>query len=256
MAGRYLRQRTFQRGTNLITGNFNKPRNYKSLQTAQRRHEFLAGAPTAGTPLTLNAGDLLGVTLARFRRSFGAGSDDEPTATAGNNFQTSDVMNGSEVRDLEAYVQITNKSNADPATLTVYKHCFSFYDALIWSTLYANCPFTFDTTATNEGEVRYKTVVPALSLSPNTIYNSRFHQHYAQKVGEITLGQEGSGQETAIIRWKGIPSKAKRSQTGMYYGYSLYNASDKNEGRTLSLDYNHEIHFTEIPSNNRLPWLA
>lgn len=246
--------RTYEQGSNLTQRASRKRDNYKSLQTAQRRHDYIAGAPNIGTPLTLAAEDYLGLTLIRFRRSFGAGADDPPTATSGNNFQTPDVFNGSEIRDLDAMVRLTNKSNADPITLTIYKFALSFYDTYV-ANLYASFPLQWNATATDEGEVFWKAII-ASALGHNTIDNSKFRQHFAQRVGEVTLGLEGSGKETVELNWRGAPPKCKRSQTGMHYGYALVNDSDKNEGRTVSMDYSFRNHFIEIPSNNRLPYLA
>lgn len=248
--------RPVARGTGLVDrGRSPLRNNYKSEQTGQRRHDYLAGAPNIGTPLTLASEDYLLQTICRFRRSF-SGADGEPTATSGNNYQTADVMNGSEIRDIQSLIRMTNKSNADPATLTVYKIALSFWDALVLQT---NDPthsvFNWVTTANNEGEVAPK-ILGSLRVGENSLNNSRFLQHYYQKMGEITLGQEGSGKETVEININGVPPKCKRSQTGMYYGYLFYADSDKNEGRTLSLDYSFRNHFIEIPANNRLPWLA
>lgn len=251
----YNRPRAF--GTGLVQAPAPRRDNYRVEQTAQRRHDYLAGAPNVGTPLTLSGENYLGVTLARFRRSFGAGTDDPPTATAGNNYQTPDVFNGSLIQDLKAQIRMTNKSNADPVTLTVYKIAWSFYDGIVADTLWGTpaCALDWTTAATDEGEIDWRAVT-ALTLSQNSMNNSKFRQHYFQPMGEITLGLEGSGRETVELNFNGIPPKCKRSQTGMFYGYVFYNDADKNEGRTIALDYSLQNHFVEIPSANRLPWLA
>lgn len=245
------------KGTNLIERSASKRDNYKSLQTAQRRHDYLAGNPNVGAPAALLGLDYFGVTIARFRRSFGAGTDDLPTPTSGNNYQTPDVMNGSEIRDLQAKIRISNKSTTDPAILTVYKVAWSFYDGYV-QLLPAGTEalgFTTGGTPNAAGQVDWATLTSG-AMNENTILNSKFLQHFYQKLGDITLGQEGTGKETVEININGIPSKCKRSQTGMFFGYIFANDSDKNEGRTLALDYSFLNHFIEIPSENRLPWLA
>jgi len=251
-------QKARARGNDLSIGSRARTHgsNYGVEQTAVRRHDFLAGAPDAGTPLTLSGLDYLAIKFFRFRRSFGAGSDDPPTATVGNNYQNGDVFNGSTISDFNCLIRLTNKSNADPLTLTIYKFVFSFWDVLVFNTLNpANSPFTFSQASTNEGEIDIKAILSS-ALNENSILNRKFNQHYAQKLGEITLAQEGSGKETVELSFKGVPPKCKRSQSGMFYGICLANDSDKNEGRTVSMDYSYFGHFLEHPSSNRLPWLA
>lgn len=252
----YNRVRTV--GGSVVQGSYPQRNDYKSLQTAQRRHDYSAGAPnTSLSPTTLTGEAFFGVTLCRFKRSFSGVADTPPTATVGNNYQSPDVFNGSLIRDLDAYIRITNKSNTDPAILTVYEFALSYFDVFNWLIIPANCPFTFDSSGgVNSGEVDWANPVVGSTLSENQILNRKFLQHYAKKVGEITLGLETSGSETAEIRWKGVPPKCRRSNSGMFYGYAFVNDSDKNEGRTLSMDYAFRNHFIEIPSENRLPWLA
>ncbi len=255
--GRYPGARARVQGTDLVTGVKGQRNDYVSQQSGQRRHDFLSGAPDVGTPLTLGGLDYIGVTFARFLRSFQAAVDDiPPTATAGNNYQTTSVFNGSRISDFQAKIRLTNKSNADPAVLTVYRFALSFFDVHIWNGLVASeCPLSFLTSPTNEGEVDWKTLLTG-ALNQNAHENRKFLQHYAHRVGDVTLGLEGTGKETAELVFRGIPAKCRRSQTGMFYGYAFANDSDKNEGRSVGMDYSAEIHFNETPSDNRLPWLS
>lgn len=246
------------RGSDLTVTRTTNPKrdNYRTpLQTAAWRHDYSAGAPDVGNPAALLGLDYLGIQFYRFKRSFSGVADTPPTATSGNNYQNADIFNGSEVKEHRALVRLTNKSSTDPATLTAYKVCWSFYDGYVQDLIAGTQPLAMNTVAPFQGEVFWNTLT-AGAMNENTILNSKFHQHYYEKLGEITLSQEGSGKETVELEFSGVPSKTKRSQSGMFYGLILANDSDKNEGRTLSLDYSFLNHIIEVPSENRLPWLA
>lgn len=248
--------KSIMKGGDLYAGNTNPKRdNYRSLGTTAWRHDFSESNPDIGAPAALLGLDYFACTLYRFKRSFSATPDTPPTPSSGNNFQNTDIFNGSHIAEHKALIRLTNKSTTDPATLTVYKVCWSFYDAYVQALLTGTQPLDMNVSSPYQGEVYWNSVTPG-AMSENTILNSKFHQHFYEKIGEITLSQEGSGKETIELEFSGVPSKTKRSQTGMFYGLIFANDSDKNEGRTLSLDYSKLNHIIEVPSENRLPWLA
>lgn len=254
MAPRIGVNRTFQTTSRPSRGQ----RDYLSQQSGSRRHEFSATA--TGTPLTLTAGLYFFFELLKFRRTFTAGDDVPPTATASNNFQTPQVFNGSKIINFQATIRIKNRG-AVGGYLDVYQITASFYDILIWDTLFTStCPLTFNNAGVGppdkQGEIGTKAITTTLILD-NAIKNSKFTQHYMKKMGTIFITNEDGGNGGEVtMNLNRVPSKCRRSQTGMWWGLFFHNHSDLNGAETLVLDATIEESFEEIPSDNRLPFLT
>lgn len=240
---------------------FRSGRSYASEQSGLRRHQFIAApsAPAAGIGIVA-ANEYLVFNIARFTRTFDAGVTDDvnPTATASNNFQSPNVMNGSKIINLNAKLKIQNTSASNSAVWDVYEVALSFYDGLIWTTLLdASCPFTFQNAGgagDTDGQVRVKAIISSL-LVTNTVKNFKFLQHYLKNRGSITLTPTDGGAPNAEINLRRFPEKVRRSQTGMMYAIILHNDSGKNDAQTLNSDASLEVSFDEIPSENRLPFI-
>nr|AGG39821.1 hypothetical protein [Diporeia sp. associated circular virus] len=231
---------------------------YQNLETTIRRHQYTAAAPDEGSANALTSGNHFCVTICSFKRAFGSGNDSQPTATASNNYQSSSVMNGSSISNLSALIRLKNNA-PETRYLDVYSVALSYYDALIWNTIFASqSPVTFDNSSVGPpellGEVDWK--IPTVGqVVNNTINNFKFLQHYIKKMGTITFGGVDSGTNTVEIPINHIPEKCRRSQTGMFYGYLFENDSDKNGSVTLNLSYDLDNSFEEAPSQFRLPYL-
>lgn len=234
-----------------------------AYQATKRRHQFLDAVPTV-EPATSTALNNIGPNeywiqrCFRMRRTFDATNPDvEPTPTASNNFNSSSVMNGSTIDDFDMLMRFKNTSATVSPTIDVFKICLSFYDAYIWNGLApSNCPLTFTTSTgppDNTGMVTEKTPTSSI-ISQTVIDNFKFHQHYLQKVAEITIGNTDTD-NVSEFRVRGVPAKVKRMQTGAYYAYLFYNSSNKNAGSTFNLEYSCQYNFTETPSGIRPPYV-
>ncbi len=223
-----------------------------------RRHE-VSYTPT-GTPGALLPNEYLHTALAQFARSFTAADDGEPTATASNNFQTSQVMNGSRISNMKCVVNIANQSASQGAYVDVYMVACSFWDILVWDTIQtAYCPYTFDSTTTGPPDIRgaitAKAITAAIVL--DNIYKSfKFIQRYMKKVGRVYVSASDGGKAEAQLVITDIPAKCRRSQTGMFYGLILHNDSTANNAATLNLDVTVDLSFIEHPTSNRLPFIT
>lgn len=245
--------RTTSRGTGY-------QKNYVSQQSGAKRHQFTADVPCGSVPPALLAGEYAIVPLLKFKRSATGVVDDVPLApTASNNYQTSNVFNGGKIVNFHATVRIKNRA-AIGGYLDVYQVALSFYDALVWDTLFPTaCPVQIDTTTVGPADLRGQVTTKAMTTTlivENTINNYKFLQHYIKKMGTIFITNEdgGNGGEVTINIDK-VPAKCRRSQTGMFWGLFLHNNSDKNGAETLTLDCTVEESFDEIPSDNRLPFI-
>lgn len=231
---------------------------YVSQQTGSKRHQFTAVA--SGTPGTLTAGLYFNFGLLLFRRSAVGGTDDVPLApTASNNYANPFVFNGGKIVNFNATIRLKNRG-AIGGYLDVYEVAVSFYDVLIWDTLFPTaCPLTFDSTTVGPADLRggiaLKTITNTL-ITENTIKNYKFLQHYIKKRGTVFVTNEDGGNGGEVtININRVPPKCRRSQTGMYWGLFFHNNSDKNGSETLNLDATIEESFEEIPSDNRLPYI-
>jgi len=236
----------------------NSTPNYDAYESGIWRHNYTTQNPTTGaSPLAAN--EYLAFTIARFKRTFAPGvtNDLPPTPTNSNNYQSESVFNGSYIKDLNCVIKLANTGGA-PVYLDIYEVCLSWFDALIWNTVYpANCPVIMTTAGgagDDRGTVVFKTMLSTY-VTDNVLKSYKGIQHYMKKVGTITLGSTDSGSETAEIILNQFPDKVRRSQTGMFYGYIIHNNSDANNGNSITMRYSIDNSFTEIPSTNRLPYL-
>lgn len=234
-------------------------KDYVSEQSGVKRHQFQSVA--WGTPGTMLAGEYIGFDLAYFARSKSGATDDVPLSpTASNNYQSPAVFNGGKIRNFNAVIRLKNRG-AIGGYLDVYEVAVSFWDVLVWNTIFPTaCPFTFDSTtvgpADKRGAIARKAITTTLVVE-NTIKNYKFLQHYMHKRGTLFLTNEdgGNGGE-ATFTVNRVPPKCRRSQTGMYWGIILHNDADKNGSETLTLDATIEESFEEVPSENRLPYIS
>ena len=112
----------------------NLRKNYAYSGTGGRKHEFTTPA-SRGDPTVWTSELLVGFQLAAFARTFTAADDTPPTATAGNNYQSSSIMNGSTVENFSAVLRLNNNSGSTGAYIDVYTMSLSFYEALVWETI-------------------------------------------------------------------------------------------------------------------------
>ena len=246
----------FTQGTLADSRGSNRPIDQYNLdQTGLRRHQFVSSSPAIGIPQILIPGEYFISTLCQFRRSFGGGADDPPTPTVGNNYQTPEVFNGGRIENMNASITLKNGDATNPATLTVYEVALSFYDAAVLDLLNtAISIFQFLTATANAGDVTERAVSP-IKMQENVIKSSKFAQHYYRKLGTITLGNLDQATSTAVLTVTQVPGKCRRSQSGMYFAYVFVNDTEKNNARTLDIEYSLENNFDEIPASNRLPYL-
>lgn len=232
-------------------------KDYGSLQTGDRRHQFTSGGLNGFLVMASGAYGIC--ELLRFKRTFGGTDDVEPTATASNNFQTTNVMNGSYINKYRAVINIENSDATVGTYLDVYEVAVSFYDVFLWNSFQSgSCPFTFDSTGTSpdtRGEIGTKAITTTLVVE-NAIKNRKFLQHYIKKRGTIYVGALGQDNNKAQVIVDRVPPKVRRSQTGMYWGLIFHNNSDKNGALGANFVATCEYDFNEIPSANRLPWLT
>lgn len=233
-------------------------KSYVSQQSGSERHEFQQ--LSTGTPLTLTAGLYFFFTLLRFVRSASGGTNDVPLSpTASNNFQTPNVFNGGKIINYNGKISIKNRG-AVSGYLDVYQVNVSFYDVLVWNTLFpTGCPFTIDTTTTGpadlRGRVDGKTITSTLIVK-NNIKNFKFLQHYIKPMGSVFVSNEDGGNGGEVtININRVPPKCRRSQTGMLWAIMFHNDSDKNGSETLVLDATLDTSFEVIPTDNRLPFI-
>ncbi len=253
------RRRSYSR--NSRNSSLHHQTNYVSEHTASRRHEFQTGA-TRPPGTTLGAGDYLYFPLLQFRRTFHSTTENQdPTPTASNNYASTTVMNGSQVRNFSATITLQNRASIG-GHLDVYEVICSFYDVLIWDTLNNNlCPFSFQTELTTgesdkRGTVYGKTIAPKY-MSKNQIKSYKYIQRYVKHRGLAWLPTEDGGNGgKVVIQINRVPPKCVRSQTGMFWALFFVNDSGQNGSQTLNLDAQADISFNEIPSAERLPYLS
>ena len=238
----------------------NSGRDYLSEQSGSRRHSLSTSTSDVGTGALLT-GEYFGFTLCRFKRTFAPGVTDdvEPTPTTSNNYQSKDVMNGSRISQLSAKFRIVNTGTSTPANLDVYMVAVSFYDVLVWNTVFsALCPFTFNTTGgvgDNRGFIDYKAMTATL-VTDNEWKNYKFIQHYLKKLGTLSIGNADSGKNEVEMTINQIPPQCRRSQTGMFYGILFHNEASKNASATVNVNPFLDLKFLETPTTNRLPYIT
>ncbi len=228
-------------------------KDYVKESSAVRRHEVIASFGLDAITL----GDYATLDLCRFRRTFGAGIDDEPSPTASNNFQTADVMNGSKIDQFEATIKLASKSGSTAQYFDVYAFEYSFSDALWLETLYnVHTPTEFNHLggAPNvQGQVNFKAV--HVTFSQNNFKNFKGMQRHIKHLGTVYLSTNDGGSTSAEFTIRGLPAKCRRSQTGMFYGLIFHLSTEKNSIANASVTESVEIKFRETPSSNRLPFV-
>lgn len=247
-SGGQSRYSTFPGNQNVTGIPGNSRDNYKTAGSGIRRHEFSSAIPGL---VSIDLGDYAVVELVKMRRSF-AGSDTPPTATASNNYQSSQVMNGSKIFGFESKVQISNIGSGNGIYLDVYSIVTSFSEALYLDTVYpSESPIEMTFAADREGEVTFKAPV---IWTENTYRNFKGLQRNIKYLGTLFLTSEDGGKPIAEFLIKGLPEKVRRSQTGMFYGLMFHYSATKNTDAIATMDSNNEIKFSEIPAENRLPF--
>ena len=111
-----------------------------------------------------------------------------------------------------------------------------------------------DPVSIQAGRVTAKTNATASDLSMQDWNNFKFQQHYMQHLGSITIGNADNDNVVELAQTR-IPSKCRRSQTGMYWATLFLFDATKNTQATLNLDFNQELKFDEHPSEQRLPFI-
>lgn len=223
------------------------------------RHDYTSAVLGSGT---LAANNYWPIPLCEFTRTFdvGGGIDDKPpTPTAGNNFQTPEVFNGSRIENFEATIHIQSKSNTTSCLLTVYEMAVSFFDAYLLQNIYpTQCPVAFTSsigTEDHRGEVRIITPTATL-ISTNLNKSIKFIQHYIKPVGKIFVPFANAMAGSVDIKINKLPAKCRRANSGMFYGLFLHNDTTDNNGTTLTATCDVEVKFDEIPAEFRLPYLT
>lgn len=255
----YRKSSVYRQGANAVTpvgrAGTNSPNDYRNTTGSIRRHVFTKNTPDIGSTSPLVSLFHFGFTLARFRRSFGAGSDDPPTPTGsvGNNYQTADVFNGGRIQNFSASIKLEN-TNANPITLTAYAVVCSFFDAHDQATIDTGSPIAQNISgASAQGQVVWNTPT-ANMFGENVVNLSKFRQRVFQKLGDITIGGTG-GQSTAVLTLTRLPAKCRRANSGMFYGIAFQNDASKNTYGDFSLGASLSVAFDEVPSDTRLRWL-
>lgn len=245
-----------RRGT--PTSTTNTQRNYSSRATSTRRHEFVATHLTGN----LTGGSHIPIEMLAFKRTFSATVEDvEPTPTAGNNFQSTSVMNGSRINNYQSRILINNLEGSETsgtmkgAYLDVYEIVLSFFDGYLWEEFDTGASqaslinFNQSTASINAGEVEFLTTQP--TLSRNNVMNNKFTQQYLRHAGRVWVPQG----ETAVLPFSMAPPKCRRSNSGMFWGIVLHNDAVINQNTNLALQVSQEISFDEVPSDERLPFI-
>ena len=226
--------------------------NYKSNQTAIRRHEFTNKMPSVAS---IALGDYGTLVLCRNKRSFGAGADDPPTATASNNYQSPSVFNGSAIRGFQASIKLSNQGSGNTKYLDVYSITCSFADGLYNDAIYnSDSLVEFDNGAdvSSQGECTLKAT--HITFTENSYKNFKGTQRIVKHLGTLTMTSEDGGNPTTEFVIRGLPAKCRRSQTGMFYGLIFHYSSTKNTDATAEFETSADIKFNEIPAENRIPY--
>lgn len=234
-------------------------KDYGPRQSGLRRHQFTSGGLNGF--LVMAAGAYGQVELLTFRRTFSGAADDvEPTPTASNNFQTTQVMNGSYISRYRAVINIENSDNTKGTYLDVYEVQVSFWDVFLWNSIFpTQCPYTFDNTGVGPPDTRGFVAPKAITstlIVENTIKNHKFLQHFIKHRGTIYIGALGQDNNKAQVVIDRVPPKVRRSNNGMHWGLLFHNNSDKNGALGANFVATCEYDFDEIPSSDRIEYLA
>ncbi len=229
--------------------------NYVTPSSATRRHEFQV--LNSDNTLPINPDEYIIVQLAKFQRTFTGSDDTPPTALTSNNYDTFNTMNGSYISNFRAKVRMQNRDDGKGIYLDIYSIAVSFYDVLVWDTVYpGQCPFTFttdNTTPSQAGQVLNKTITDTLVTDVN--YKAfKGVQHYMKKLGTVYLTSEDSATPFHDLILQSLPAKCRRVNLGMFYGLIIANDTKKNDASTAQVTISSDISFVETPSEERLPW--
>ncbi len=249
------RYQTFPATQNIAPGIANSRKNYVSEQSGTYRHELIFNSGLDGIGL----GEYATVNLCRFRRSFGAGEDDPPTATVSNNYPNSSAFNGSRISGFSATLKFQNHGDTRGQYIDVYQISTSFADTVYMDAVYSTfCPIEFQgsTPVGSAGEVTFKD--PIITWTENNYKNYKGIQKHIKFLGTVFVSSEDGGAPAAQFKISGIPGKNRRSQTGMFYGLMLHYSTDKNDSTgqaACTVDCTVDLKFHETPSENRLPFV-
>lgn len=254
----------FQRKSGLYASNDSKLvqsnssiKDYGMYSTGAKRHQFTSGGLNGF--LVMASGAYGTVDLLKFVRNDGVTDDTPPSATASNNYQSNEMMNGSYCSKFKAVINIENSDATVGTYLDIYEVAVSFWDVYLWNAIYPTaCPYTFSTSTGPpdiRGRVNLKAVTATLVVE-NVIKNHKFLQHYIKKKGTIYVGPLGQSNNKAQIVIDRAHPKCRRSNNGMYWGLIFHNNSDKNGALGANLVATAEYDFLEHPTENRLPYLT
>lgn len=245
----------------LATNQFQPDYNYN--QTSIRRHEVMIQHQASSSALA--GGDYIPITMLRFKRTFDpANADVPPTPTAGNNYQSVDVFNGSKVQNYQSKIFITNTEESSGSSsliksfyLDIYQVLLSFYDGNTWedfapgATQPALTDFDGSTVPSNHDAGEVDWVSPNVTLSANAVKNNKFTQRFMRLIGRIQVPQG----QTVSLNINRVPPKARRSNSGMFWGIALHNESSLNNANSIGVNVAQEVSFEEVPSEIRLPFV-
>ncbi len=251
----YSRGRTRSSTNTATNATVGQRRQYTKPSTAIRRHDFQTINRDSVAPILPN--EYVVTTLAKFQRTFGSGDDEPDSALTSNNFPNPQTMNGSYISNFKSKIRMQNRDDGKGIYLDVYSIAISFYDALVWDTVYPSaCPVTFstdNTTPSNAGEVSFKAVTD--SLVTDVQYKAfKGVQHYMRKLGSVYLTSEDSSQNYHDLILTGLPAKCRRSNLGMLYAIVIQNDAIKNDNASAQVTITTDTSYVETPSEERLPW--
>jgi len=234
--------------------------NYGGGISGLKRHQVVFDNSASFIPLATGA--YVGITMLQFIRTRPGGivNDQEPVPTASNNFQTTSVMNGSRIENYMSKQTFKSTTGQGVITLDVYESALSYYDALVWNTLFPTaCPVVMDTTTVAPADVRGQVTQKAMVASQvdaDNHDNFKFVQKYLKYKGSLTL--TGLGGDASIVELIAdrVPPQCRRSQTGMHWALWFKNDGKKNNGLGITLgSATNEVSFEEFPSDRRLPFI-
>lgn len=163
-------------------------------------------------------------------------------------------MNGSKIVGYQCNIKISNIDSGTGKYLDVYSIATSFGDLNYANTLFpSEYPAEMlSDAANNSGTTRFKD--PPVIWASNTYKNFKTMQRHIKHLGSLYISSEDGGQSSAAFTINGLPAKCRRANSGMLYGLMFHYDSEKNIDELAHFDTSAEIKFTELPSENRLPF--
>lgn len=215
------------------------------------RHTYQAGASYT-TATLIEIGKYALMPLAYFRRTFGSPTADVPPTPINytNNYATPACFNGSRLDKFQGKITLKNES-ANQLYLDVCMIAVSFYDALVWNTVWAAAsPINFVNTlgAVDGGHITQKAIGLGF-MDMTTIRDSTFIKRFVTYMGTITVPAVNAG-GIAEININQIPAKCRRVNQGMYWGLAFCNDGLKNNG-DVSCRIVGNFDFLEYPAASR-----